>query len=60
MWQEWKVFENEDEGKINIHVEGKSYDKTLSQFVGRILFYLFHCSESQSTNEKNILMKKIL
>ena len=38
----------------NKHIEGKSYDEKLFQFVGRTLFYLFQCSKSQSTNEKHI------
>ena len=35
------------------YMEGKSYDEKLSQFVGRTVFYLFQCSQSQSTNEKH-------
>ena len=38
----------------NKHIEGKSYDEKLSQFVGRTIFYLFQCSQSQLTNEKHI------
>ena len=38
----------------NKHIEDKSYDEKLSQFVGRTLFYLFQCSQSQSTDEKHI------
>ena len=34
--------------------EGKSYDEKLSHFVGRTLFYLFQCPQSQSTNETHI------
>ena len=41
----------------NKHIEGKSYDEKLFQFVGRTLFYLFQCSKSQSTNEKHINRK---
>ena len=36
------------------HIEDKSYDEKLSQFVGRTLFYLFQWSQSQSTDEKHI------
>ena len=36
------------------HIEDKSYDEKLSQFVGRTLFYLFQGSQSQSTDEKLI------
>ena len=42
----------------NKHIEDKSYDEKLSQFVGRTLFYLFQCSQSQSTDEKHINGKR--
>ena len=42
----------------NKHIEDKSYDEKLSQFVGRTLFYLFQCSQSQSTDEKYINGKR--
>ena len=38
----------------NKHIEGKSYDGKLYQFVDWPLYYLFQCSQSQSTNEKHI------
>ena len=38
----------------NKHIEDKSYDEKLSQFVGRTPFYLFQWSKSQSTDEKHI------
>ena len=38
----------------NKHIENKSYDEKLSQFVGRTLSFLFPCSQSQSTDEKQI------
>ena len=41
----------------NKHIEDKSYDEKLSQFVGRTLFYLFQCSQSQSTDQKHINRK---
>ena len=42
----------------NKHIEDKRYDEKLSQFVGRTLFYLFQCSQSQSTDEKYINGKR--
>ena len=38
----------------NKHIENKSYDEKLSQFVGRTLSFLFQCSQGQSTDEKQI------
>ena len=38
----------------NKQIENKSYDEKLSQFVGRTLSFLFQCSQSQSTDEKQI------